>query len=536
MRPLYIWIRGGILVNTKPLGPFLGVNNRLPDFSLSVKDRGDYLRAADNVEITNSGSIVRRMAPVLLQAMSGAHSLCGNFFVRDSALYKATFSPYSEMLVKILTSNDTMSYAAINGDTYYSNGTDSGRISAAGVVYPWALPTPVAPSVAPSVGSLFKGTYQVAVSYTNNITAEEGGVSASTNHELAADGGLTVTLPAATVGATHINVYVSTVNGSIPMLQTTVATGMVSVTIQSLVSGRESIQRYDEPLPAGTRLFEFNGRLCSIKGSALYYGLPYRHGYYLPADGYIPFAESISVAVPNQGGLYVAADKTYFLAGQDLGAVEAVRDVLPYGAVPGTEFSVPNRPIVGWFGEKGIVLADAQGAVEAVMADSIDLTPPASGFSAVLETRGYRRVVSCGWCLNLENMAATTYSGWGIESASGEYCTKADGIYLLEGDGDVDAYIGLGKQNFGVENLKALPAVYVGAASEYPLVLVVTLPNGTEYEYPARSCSDTVEIHRIDPGKGLKENWYGLAIKNERGSFVTLASASFAPVASGRKI
>lgn len=90
-------------MNTQPLGPFLGSNNRLPDFALTIQDKGSYLREADNVEITNAGNIVRRKAPELLQAMTGTHSLFGAFFVRASVLYQATFSPFSETLVKALT-------------------------------------------------------------------------------------------------------------------------------------------------------------------------------------------------------------------------------------------------------------------------------------------------------------------------------------------------------------------------------------------------------------------------------------------------
>lgn len=522
-------------MDTQPFGPFLGVNNRLPDFSLQTKD-GYWLRAADNVEIANSGTVQRRKVPELIQAMTGAHSLFGDLYVRASVLYRATFSPFAETLVKVLASNDRMSYCVINGDTYYSNGTDSGRIAANGTVYPWALPTPDSPSVSAIAGTLFKGKYQVAIGYTNATTGEEGGVSASTNYELSAVGGLRITLPAATTGATHINVYVSTVNGSIPFLQATVATGTTTVDVTAHAAGREANQRYEAPLPAGTRLFEFNGRLCSVKGKNLFYSLPYRHGYYLPVEGRITFPEDVSIAIGNQSGVFVAADKTYFFSGQDLGAVDVVRDLLPYGAVPGTEFAIPNDTTVGWFGEKGIVLAAPDGQAAAVMAGSIDLTPPASGFSVVIETRGYRRVVSCGWCLNLETKAATTYSDWNITSASGAYGTKADGIYTLEGEGKVDSYADLGKVNFGAENLKHLPACYVTVASGEPVVLRVTTPAEDEYDYPARGCDEALRVQRIDPGRGLRENYYGLKLMNTEGSDFTLASVSFAPVGSGRRI
>jgi hypothetical protein len=524
-------------MKTLPIGPFLGINNRLPDFALGT-DRGRFLRAADNVDITNSGNVVRRKVEQLIQAVTAPHSLFKNYLVRASALYQVTLPTYSETLVKILSSNDPMSYVEYNGDIYYSNGTDSGRIAANGTVYPWALPTPAAPTVVSIPGALYKGYYQVAVAYSNSVTGEEGGISASNNYELAADGALRITLPAATTGATHINVYVSTVNGSIPMLRTTVTTGTATVDVTTTDYGRESNQRYEDPLPAGTRLFMHNGRLCSVKGKDLFYSLPYRPGYYLPVENRIPFPENVGIAVSNQGGVYVSADKTYFIAGQDLGAAELVRDVLPYGAVPGTEFHVPNKSLVGWFGDKGIVIADPQGEVQAVMSDNIDLTPLASGISTVFNSNGYRRVVSCGWCLNLDNFAATTYSSYDFTSTSEGYGTKADGVYLLESTsgGAVTAYIGLGKENFGVENLKRMPAVYLGVTSSAPMMLRVTLPNDSVFDYDARNSSTDMRVQRVDTGKGLYANWYAISVYNTEGSDFTLASVSFAPVVSGRRI
>ena len=50
--------------NTAPIGPFVGINNRLPDHQLGVVERGrkagDYLRNAVNVDIDNAGRLLRR--------------------------------------------------------------------------------------------------------------------------------------------------------------------------------------------------------------------------------------------------------------------------------------------------------------------------------------------------------------------------------------------------------------------------------------------------------------------------------------------
>ena len=523
-------------MKTTKLGPFLGINNRRPDFDLHVEKQGDFVRQAINVDVDDTQHFRRRSATELIQAMTAPHSLFKNYMVRASALYSVTLPTYSETLVTILNSNAKMSWCEINGDLFFSNGTDSGRITN-GALYPWALPTPTSPNVATIGGTLYEGWYQVAVSYVNSTTGEEGGIGPSSNYQLIGTGGLRVSLPGTTPGATHVNIYVSTVNGAVPMLQTTVTAGTTLVDIVSLVDGREAFQRYDAPLPAGTRIFEFNSCLCSVVGKRLYIGLPGRYGYYLPVYPHPLFPENISTAIGGQTGMYVAADKTYFFAGTDPAQIEMVMDVLPYGAVPGTEFMSPDRTLVGWFGNKGFVLAKPGGELEAVMSENVDPYLPVSGCSTILQTRGYRRVVSCGYCMNLANKAVTTYAGWDFTSTSEGYGTQATGVFKLEGTGTVANWlIDFGKIDFGAEQKKHLPAVYLNCSSDDLLSLRVELPSGATYDYAARSYSSGLEMNRVDPGKGLRENWFGLSLLNETGCDFTLAAVSFAPVGSTRRI
>ena len=526
-------------MDTKPLGPFLGINNRLPDFALHKAKTGDYLRTADNVDITDAGTIVRRRGVTRLQAMTNAHSLhmktvSTGFLVRASVLYAITLPAYTETLLKGLASAATMSYAQIGTDWYFSNGTDSGRITA-GVAYPIGLPTLAAPTTAVIGGSLLTGWYQVTLAYVNSTTGEEGGIAPSSNVQLSSSGGIRVTLPGVLTGATHVNVYLSLSNGTVPLLATTVTTATATVDLTTLATGKPAPTRFEAALPPGS-LFAANGRLCSFAGSTVYVGLPFRPGYYLPVEGWVPFADTVSIAISNQGGAYIVADKTYWIPG-DLGDVkDTIRDILPYGAVPGTAFTVPHEPLVGWFSNKGFVIGDTSGGLDTTMSVNVDPTLPALGVASVCECSGFRRVSSCGYSMNLATKAVTTYSDWAFTSLSRCFGTKLDGIYQTDTAAVVTSTISFGKQNFGSEQFKFMPAVYLGIDSLSAMSLRIQAPPAVDYSYPARDYGAGVQMQRVDLGRGLKSNWFELGLSNTAGADFTLATVSFGPVITARRI
>lgn len=525
-------------METKPLGPFLGVNNRLPDFALHKPKTGDYLRTADNVDITDAGTIVRRRGVTLLASMTNAHSLHmktvgTGFLVRASVLYAITLPAYTETLLKVLTSDATMSYSQIGTDWYFSNGTDSGRITA-GVAYPLGLPPMAAPALTVIGGALLAGWYQVGVAYVNTTTGEEGAISDIASNELTSTGGLRVTLPGALAGATHVNVYLSESNGTMPMLHSTVTTATATIDLTILATGRPTNGRNEDVLPAGT-LFAHNGRLCSFKGNTVCIGLPFRPGYYLPLSGYIPFTEDVTIAISNQSGVFIAADQTRYFPG-DLDDVQSVIvDLLPYGAVPGTSFVFPDKKTVGWFSTKGFVVGAPDGSIDATMADNIDFTPPAIGVAGVCECGGFRRVSSCGYSMNLATKAVTTYSDWAFTSLSRCFGTKVDGIYKTDTEAAVTSSVGFGKQNFGSEQLKFMPATYLGMKSSAVLKMRVQTPK-QDYTYSSRGFSTTLQNQRVDQGKGLQATWFDLTLSNTAGADFTLATVSFAPINTTRRI
>ena len=530
-------------MKTTAFGPFLGINNRRPDNALRITTsqlNGQYLRGAMNVDIDPSGHLRRRAATRLVQAVVAAHSLHmlgdnAGLYVRDGALRRFVLSPFSEVSLTTLTSAARMHYLEFNGAVYFSNGVDSGKLLGS-TVYPFALPTPDSPTATVVAGTLLPGTYQVAVAYANSITGEEGGISASGNFKLLAAGALTINLPPAVTGADRVNIYASSANGEIVRFAGSVPAGTASYALTSVPTGREADQRYEAPLPAGT-LFMSRGRLCSFSGNTVYIGLPFRPGYYLPVEGYIPFNAPVSVAAVTPQGTYLAADKTWWFSG-DLGDVqEAITEVLPYGAVPGTTFKLTDGEQVGWFSEWGLVIATGGAELRAVMSENVRPDPVVSGYSIVLDdASGIKRIVSCGWCIAQHSTFPATNYDWDFNSASGDYGLNAAGLHRLVAEGEVDVVIDFGKINFGVEEFKRLPNAYLGVEAEQPMQLTVTLPDGKSYSYLSRSSSGDLRMQRVDVGKGLRANWFNLSLANTGGANFNLARVSFLPSVSTRRI
>jgi len=522
-------------MKTTKYSRFLGMNTKLPDYSLNSEE-GRWLKEAKDVHFRNDGSVIRRKSVDVVSASPGAHSLFEDMFVLAGVLYRFTTGPFAQTMLQLLSNNNWMTYCRIGSEVFMSNGTDAFRLTAAGEVRPWYLAAPAAPSVAPISGALTKGRYTIQISYSN--ADEEGILSEPVQVETdeALSGGFRVTLPAAIPFAEHINIYVSGNDGAVPLLAGTVPVGTATFDIAARPDGREAHRRVEFPLPAGTRLFEFNGRLCSVEGKRIWISVPYRAGYCEQGSAYVEFHGAVSVAVGNQMGVFVVAgNETMFLAGQDIGAAELVRDIAHVGAVPGTEFIHPEKPLVGWFSKRGAVLGAEDGSVAELMANKVAVTPPASGCSYVIETPEMDVLVSCGWSVNLGTGAIATQSTT-LTSASGSLGTTAAGIVTTNGTATVDSLLDFGLEDFGSEQEKRMPAIYIECASAGQLEASLSVPGGTEYDYLARSYSTHLDTHRIDPGKGLKGNRFNIKLTNPSGVNFTLAGVSFAPAASTRRI
>lgn len=147
------------------------------------------------------------------------------------------------------------------------------------------------------------------------------------------------------------------------------------------------------------------------------------------------------------------------------------------------------------------------------------------------------------WVVNAESMGSTRYEGFDFNSyakiGDSYFGCRADGIYQLDGDTDagdpIRAMVSFGKQDFGTSMLKRITNAYIGVSSAGRMFLRV-IAEGQEYTYAARSADESLQVQRIDTGKGLRVNYLEFELYNEDGNDFELASVEFAVLPMSRRI
>ena len=376
---------------TAPIGPFVGINNRLPDHQLAVVERGrkagDYLRNAVNVDLTAAGTLQRRKGSALAQAGANCHSLWSDgeqAFYADGTDLKR-FS--GEVVATGLAYGRPVSFCkAPTGDVIWTDGVRLETIGKGPLAVPTPNPAPVV--TAGGGGALHAGYYQLAIT----AVAADGRESGSTwpvQVQVQDSGRIEVSgLP-----GTLVNIYVSPLNGD--TLYLTASTTASSYIIPVMGTQGAQCQTLNlRPLPAGRFVREYHGRLLVADASGLYYSEPWAYGLYNPLRGYIPLA-GITLLEPGQTGVYVAtADKTHWLSGLDVDQVERVAELLPYGAVEGSAAHIENSNDIAWFSVRGLVIGTQDGQVKNMQEENVAVGAAQAGATMYREQDGMRQLVS----------------------------------------------------------------------------------------------------------------------------------------------
>lgn len=371
-----------------------GVDNRQPDYELPA----NVLRDAVNVDVLTNGAIRRRKGIIQRRVDAGAHSLYSDgaklYWATATALKSAgnDFVPTTLLTDTRLAS--PLSYTTVHGITFFSNEAISGTITAAGIHAPWGIAPPAA---APTVtGPGGDRLYQVTCTFVLATGEESGAPRGATAFASDDDQSLVVTaIPQPTDSrVTAVRLYSTAIDGEIFYQHTDLPVGVTSCTL-SAPHGRGQTLRtqFCAPPPPGQLVEHLNGRLYVASGNVLWITEPLNYGLVDLRQGFVMFSERITLVAAAVDGLYVSADRTYFLRAPGTPEM-ALEWILPYKAVERTSMEVPNSQNVIWFSERGFVIGSPGGQAVNPSEGKVAVEQARAGCIGIVERDGDKRFVA----------------------------------------------------------------------------------------------------------------------------------------------
>lgn len=391
-----------------------GVNNRLRETESQAATRNQFeippsnwLRKGINVDLTQLGHPLRRSG--YQQLISGfTHSLWGDeqinygLCVHEGQLSRVN-TDNGVLLTPLVevTPFLPMAYTVVNGTVYYANGIDKGRVID-GVPTNWGLAEPGQPALGTTDGTLFPGTYHVAMTF-EDYSGEEYGAS-DPLEIIVESGAITVTPPTPWPDAVfRCNVYVTQANSEVYYLaKSLVEPGETIITQADLGKGRV-LETLDFKQPqSGHILAHFNGRIYIARNDTVFFTEPLRYGLTRPAQGIYMFPERVELLAVSTDGLYVGSKgQVVFLAGMDPYDVSQIA-VQSYGPIPramtyiaGDRLGVNARHVPVWWGMDGVMVAGLPGGqVRQLTRDRLAVPKHELGAMMLREREGMSQVVS----------------------------------------------------------------------------------------------------------------------------------------------
>lgn len=290
------------------IGPFpFGMDNRAPDFKLSLGDGGHLLRDALNVDVTAQGTIKTRPGYTLSESGQDCHSAW--------APIGGAYGLYCD-----------------SGDIFRLDVRDDGSTTRTQVASGYGRVTPVAFI-----------QVQEAVYFTD-------GIRVGSYHPVA--------------GPTP-----RWLDAGYPVL--------------------DDVQR--SPMPAGSCIAHHINRLLVSIGQYLIYSDPFTPSLRDESKNFEVFPAAITCIVAIEAGVFVMADKTYFLPG-GLPA-QSVRAALEYGA----PLQMPTYREDGsaqWISQRGIVSVSSAGEVVNLQEARVQLRATGAAATLYRESEGMKTIVA----------------------------------------------------------------------------------------------------------------------------------------------
>jgi hypothetical protein len=375
-----------------------GMNNILPDYDLPTnqKDQQNTLRNIVNADVLSSGRIKRRSGTT--QKIAGkVHSLfpLGNvMYAVINRVLSAVLIDYSAIDLRDLSSNRPVSYTAVADQIFYSNGVEKGVIYN-GESRHWGVETPSAsPTMTAGVGALPVGRYMAVCTYVDEL-GQESGCGRAVDITLSAPGGITVSIPQPTQAhVDKVRVYFTGPNDTVLYRAAELDVGVLSKAflVPPVLGMQLETQFMRDFLPC-EYLQQYNGRIYGAGGNILWYTQAFRYGLYKPSTDFFIFPAPIVLVCAMEDGIYVVADRTYWLGGTGPEDFQ-LKTVSEYTAAKGSLSRMPNSLERIWYSSAGIMRARNGGVVDMIQEPNVRGAPSATGATAYLETNGVKKVVA----------------------------------------------------------------------------------------------------------------------------------------------
>ena len=351
-----------------------GINNKARSESLPP----DFVRSAINVDFDNSGRARLRPGRTAGYTGTGIHSYWertpteDRYFVEEGVL-KQLHLDNTATIVKAGVGNENISYTAVAGRIYYSNGVFSGCIINNNH-YPWGLTRPPFQPKAearPS-GDMHEGEYQVAITWLRNITGagrEESGAINASRTVVVAGGGLKLSnFPVPPSDITHVAVYVTPVNGKDLSLYGEYPVSNASeIFVDRHISKKiPLITQFSNKPPHAFPIIEAHyGRIYGAFVNYVFFSDDRNYGLFNP-NSYWAFPEYVTGLISVPGMMYVGTkDKVYRVTNIDGEGFPVLTVVKEYGMVRmlNTTYD-PDHEIAYFLSSKGVCAATSEGITE----------------------------------------------------------------------------------------------------------------------------------------------------------------------------
>lgn len=385
----------------KKFEKFIGLNNVDEEEALSTRE----LRVALNVDITDRGFIKRRKGYTQLQSGS-FHSLWSEggvaLVVSGDSLYSIDPNMELSLVRSGLALGRTLSYAYVDGNVYYSNGIVTGRVDNGLQDQTWGVEMPNSPVLTAVSGGFEPGSYLVKLTFVD-ASGVESGASQYAYINLQDGQAVSVGLPTAlSQTIEHINVYRTPTNGERYYLAATVPYGTANVVLSSESSAVQLETDGLYPVEPGHVVGEYNGRIYVFNGKALYFTEAMGYNSMRLADNFFLYPVNITDVIIARDGIFVGADKTYFLGGADPAEMEQNTASVSV-PVRGTSIVVDGSSVEAidatedvpmWVSDYGFMAGLPGGNVVELTRKKVDFPVGPTGTSHVVNSEGISKLIT----------------------------------------------------------------------------------------------------------------------------------------------